>query len=295
MSLGSVRGRRRSGRRRPGMEAHHRPGVGARLEQAVPVAGVERREPEALRQLGKGDGAKAMLGVAPHFEGAHLGIEQPGQLARDDTPRVGSRPLLEVPVVGGPDHRQRELRIAHAELVSLPGEAGEGGREVERGVHAVDVHVRDASVDVPGATAHLVESRRLEGELVDWPADHRVEPDLVVAVAVVGPVLHPVVVLEDPRSEVGVPGGDPPLEQASRLDQMVVDRDQGAPPGPPRWLGQERRPLRTPLSRRPGGEEPRTALERIEADPRPCCHSPKVAVDVAGRPRQAGAVHRGGE
>ena len=62
-------------------------------------------------------------------------------------------------------HGQRELGVVGELLEPLAGEAGEERREAQRRVHAVDVHVGDAGVDVPRAAAHLVEAGRLEAVL----------------------------------------------------------------------------------------------------------------------------------
>ena len=50
-----VRRRGRRARRRADVEAHDGAGLGARGEERIPVAGVQRRQPEALRQLGERD------------------------------------------------------------------------------------------------------------------------------------------------------------------------------------------------------------------------------------------------
>ena len=236
--------------------------------QRVPVAGVQRRETEALGQLGERHRVEPPRRVAPHLAGRELRVEQPGQLAGDDAARVRARPLLEVPVVGSPHDREREVGIAHAELVALARETGERRREVQGRVDAVEVHVAHARIDVPRAASHLVEADGVERQLLLRPAHDRVEADLVVAVAVVQPVLHAVVVGLDTRRALGVLGGDPALEEVGWLDEVVVDRDQRAPAGPAIGVGQEGDVLRPSFAGRLGGEEPGPGLEIVEVDAR---------------------------
>ena len=107
------------------MQAQHRAGLLARGHERVPVAGVQRREPEPLGKLGERHRGESPLGVRPYFCGALDRIEQPGELERDDPLGVGARPLFEVPVVGRPDHGPGQLRVAHPELVALTGKAGQ--------------------------------------------------------------------------------------------------------------------------------------------------------------------------
>ena len=72
----------------------------------------------------------------------------------------------------------RELGDPGRELQPLAGEPGQRRGEVQRRVDAVDVHVGDAGIDVPGAPAHLVEALGLERRLGNGPADDRVQPDV---------------------------------------------------------------------------------------------------------------------
>ena len=220
------RGRRR--RRRAHVQAHHGLGLRAGGEERIPVAGVQRGEPEPLGELGEGHRVEAARGVGADLGRAFLGVEQPRELQRDDAPRVRARPHVELPVVGRAHDRTGELRIAHPELVALTREPGERRREAQRRVHAVEVHVVDAGVDVVGPPSHLVEPGRVERPLVQRLAHHRVESDLEVLLAVVEPVLGGAVVLgHHTRRGVGELRRYPTLEHVRRLHEMVVDRDQG--------------------------------------------------------------------
>ena len=91
------------GRRRPDVQADHRAGLLAGRHERVPPAGVQRRQAEALGELGEGHGLEATRRVAPDLRGGQLRVEQPRHLARDDATGVGAGPLLEVPVVRGAD------------------------------------------------------------------------------------------------------------------------------------------------------------------------------------------------
>ena len=116
----------------------------------------------------------------------------------------------------------------------------------------------------------------LEAELVLRPADDRVEPDLVVPLAVVAPVLHALVVELDPRRRVGPLRRHPALEQVRRLDEVVVDGDERVPPFAALRLGQERHLRRPPGGGRLRREEAGAGLQLVEADARARRRSPRV-------------------
>ena len=125
-----------------------------------------------------------------------------------------------------------------------------------------------------------ISSKRLGSKLRSSmrPADDRVEPDLVVTLPVVHPVLHAVLVELDPRREVGEAGRHPALEQVRRLDEVVVDRDQREPARPPLGVGQERDLLG--LGR---DEEAGPLLQVVEVDGhRSAAHS--TATGFTGQP-----------
>ena len=176
-------------------------------------------------------------------------------------PGVGAGPLVEVPVVGRPDHGPGQLRVAYPELVTLTGKAGQRGREADGGVDAVEVHVVHPGVDVVGAAAHLVEAGRIEGALMQRLAHDGVEPDLVVLLPVVEPVLRPSAVIDHhPGGPIGEALRHPPLEHVGWFDQMVVDRDQ-------RHVSRLTWRLRQPVDRLglgTGGQEPGPGLDVVE-------------------------------
>ena len=76
-----VGGGRRRGARRADVQVDDRAGLGARPHDRVPVAGVQRREPEVVRALAERDRLEPALGVAPDLCRADLRVEEPGDLA----------------------------------------------------------------------------------------------------------------------------------------------------------------------------------------------------------------------
>ena len=124
-----------------------------------------------------------------HLGRADLGIEQVRHLARDDAVRIGVGPHLLVPVVVRADQRQRKLGVLRLALQALAREAQQGGREVDRRVDTVDVHVGDPGVDIPCPAAHFVETGGLEARLDDGPSDDGVESDVRILLAFEAPVL----------------------------------------------------------------------------------------------------------
>lgn len=192
----------------------------------VPVAGVDAGQAEHRRVLAEGHGVKASFGVLINHLRAEFGVQQPGQLARNDAVGVRARPDLEMPVVPGLYTGQGEVTIVRQLLQPLAGESRQERREVERGVDAVEVHVFDAFMDIPSAPAHFVESYRLEAVLGHRPPDHRIEPDIGQLPAVVHPGLSPGVGVHDARRPVGELAGHPPGEGVRGFDDVVVDRNQ---------------------------------------------------------------------
>ena len=60
----------------PDVQADHGVGVGAGLEDRVPVAAEQRRQADLVGPLGKRDRTEAALGVAADLGGAHLRVGQ---------------------------------------------------------------------------------------------------------------------------------------------------------------------------------------------------------------------------
>jgi len=153
--------------------------------------------------LAEGDGVESALGILVDHLGAQLGIQQPWQLAGDDPFGVRACPDIQVPVVPSANRGQRQLSIAGHQLQPLAGEPGQEGREVQRRVDAVQIHVSDALVNIPSAPAHFVETDRFEAVLGDGSPDHGVETDVGQFLIVVDPCLSTVVGVDDVRCPVG--------------------------------------------------------------------------------------------
>ena len=113
------------------MEVDHRPGLGAGLEDWIPVPRMDRGQAELARVLAEGDRLEAPLRVFPHHPRSHRRIEEPGDLAGDDALRIWAGPGLEVPLVPRSDRRHRQLGVVDDELQPLTGESGQEGREVD--------------------------------------------------------------------------------------------------------------------------------------------------------------------
>ena len=185
------------------MQVDHRPGLRARRHHRLPVARVDGRQAQQRRVLAERHRVEAAFGVLVDHLRADLGVEQPRQLARNDAVGVRAGPGLDVPVVPGPHRRHRQVAVVGHLLQPLAGEPGQERREVQRGVDAVEVHVRHAGMDIPGAAAHFVEPGRLEAVLRHRPADDGVEADVRQRLAVVHPGLSAVLGVDHPRRAVG--------------------------------------------------------------------------------------------
>jgi hypothetical protein len=175
---------------------------------------------------GRADRREAARRIAPYFGGGHLGVEQPRDLARDESRRMGPDPRLQVPVVEGTGHGERQLRIADAQLQPVAAESRHRRGEIDRGIDPVEVHVAHAGVHIPRAAAHLLESHRLVRAFLDRPSGHRGQTDLRVDLAVEQPRLPAPGIFDHPRGGVRKFPGQSPLEHLGRLDQMIVGRNE---------------------------------------------------------------------
>ena len=196
-------------------------------------------EAERLGVLAERDRPEAAPGIAPHFGGGHLGVEQPWDLAGHEPRRMRPDPRLEVPVVEGAGDGERQLRIAHAQLQPVAAESRQRGGEIDRGVHAVEIHIAHSGVDVPGAAAHLLEPHRLVGALFDRPSRHRGQSDLRVELAVVEPGLPAPDIVDHPRGDFLEFARQPAFEHMWWLHEMVVGRDEHQVAFRPRRIRQQ--------------------------------------------------------
>ena len=149
---------------------------------------VDRGQAEEGRDLAEADRPDAAVGVAAHLGGGQFGIPQRDQAQRDE-PAVGfgPAPLLDHPVVVGLDAQERELLVLGLGE-GLAAEAGEG-REAQRRLEVVDVHVLEPGLDLVGARAHVLVGHAPHGHLVAGHADGGVDPQQrALQVLVVPPV-----------------------------------------------------------------------------------------------------------
>ena len=119
-----------------------------------------------MRQFRHGDGPAALRGD-PADLGAHgLWVPRRQDRDREEAIRIGAGPIVDVPVVVGRHHDQRDLFAVHVEVAGR--ETGEG-REAHRCEDAVAVHVANALVDVVDAGAHLREPGGVTAPLLGRP------------------------------------------------------------------------------------------------------------------------------
>ncbi len=184
--------------------------------------------------FGKRDRGEPPFSVAANLGDRQVGIRKVRDPEWHDSFGIGNVPGLVQPVVPRADAGHPEIAVfCHEE--DPPAEAGDLGREVDRGPDAVQVHVADSSVDVVATRPHLVETEGLEAESLGPPAGDRVHAHLRVVVPFELPDLVALGCLDYPRRPVGQAGGHSALEGVDGLDDMIVDRDDGCPHLA--WLG----------------------------------------------------------
>ncbi len=151
---------------------------------------------------------------------------------------MSTGPLIDVPVVVGTDDTERQFLVVpgreHASRE--PGERG----EVERRQHTTCVHVQHPLVDVPTASADLVEGRGLDAVLVLGSACNGIQADIGDHLAVEHPHVVACVGVLYRRNAIAKPQRHVLIEHVRRLDEMIVDADEdhvldvhGVPPVPP--------------------------------------------------------------
>ncbi len=227
------------------MHAHRGAQLGAGLEERLPCAAVQRGQAELGGDLAERHGGDAAGRVAAQFSDGQVHVPQRDDLQRDQPPVALPGPLLDHPVVVGPDAGQPEVLVLGLGE-GLPAEPGEGG-EGQRTLDSVDVHVRQPLDRVVAAWAHLVVGDGRGRHLVTIEA-HRGQVALVrddqIAVdpAVrLGSVVVPVELVRRATAiahpgqaatlDVGLVGvvlellRQPPIEQMRRFDDVVVDTD----------------------------------------------------------------------
>ena len=142
---------------------------------------------------------------------------------RHEAARVRGAPFVDVPVVVGLQHDEREVLVVGL-LEPAAAEAGQA-REAHRREHAVAVHVLDPLVDQVRRRPHLRERARVQAPLLLGPRHGRVEPEDPELLALELPVLLAVRLAYEPRRAVLVLRGHVVLEQVGRLDGVIVDAE----------------------------------------------------------------------
>ena len=150
--------------------------------------GRARKGVRGTGDLAEAHGPHAAVGVAAHLGGGQLGVPQRNERQRDE-PALGLRPapLLDHPVVVGLDAQEGQLLVLGLGegLAAEPGE----GREAQRGLEVVDVHVLEPGLDLVGTGSHVLVGDAAHGHLVAGHADGRVDPEQrALEVLVVPPV-----------------------------------------------------------------------------------------------------------
>ena len=241
---------------------------------------MDARQAEIGRDLREAHGVDAASGVPTHLLGGEVRVPQRHDDQWDEAAVGSSAPLLDLVVVVGLHTQQRQL-LVRGLREGLATEAGEG-REAERRLNVVDVHVLEALLLGVRPWTHVLIRDTCHGHLVSRHTDGRVDPQqrslqLLVEPPVgrrrastlvhgelatlVGDVGH--VLPDDPRADICVLRGKPRGPEVGGLDDVVVDgNDLGqvghesdsnhksdAPSGPPGcvwrpvWLQASRGPV----------------------------------------------------
>ena len=142
-----------------------------RLEHRVPVARQEARQALRVRGLEEADRPAALLADPVDLRHREVDVPHRDDAERDEPARVGGAPLVDVPVVVGLEHHQRQLLVAR--LGEGAGVEAGHGREAHRREHAVGVHVAHALVHVEAAGPQLGERAGVEAPLLPRPPHRR--------------------------------------------------------------------------------------------------------------------------
>ena len=237
MSIGAPSAIGQRGRRRADVQADDHALVLARGEERVPVVAEDVGPAELDRVLGERDRVAALRGDAVHLVGHELRVPDGRDRQRDEAARVRAAPLVDVPVVVGPQHVEAHVEVLRA-AEQLAAELHEA-REAHRAEQAVAVHVVDPLVDVVAAVADHVVAGRLDVVLLGRPPGDGVEPDVGDLAALVDPDVDAVVLVHALGRELLPLLGKVVVEQGRGLDDVVVDAHQdqilglrhGEPPG----------------------------------------------------------------
>ncbi len=232
-------------------------GLGARGDERIPVAVgvVDRRQAEVPGQLGEADGPHAPRRVATDLVGRERGIPERDEAQRQESSARAGAPLLDHPVVVRPHAQEREVLVARLEE-RLPAEPREG-REAQRGLDPVEVHVVEPRTGLVATRPHLVVDHRddlhvfgceagARAETGVGPLEILVEPEVGEG-SVVAARAHPGHVVaaaerhlrdrraHDARADLAVLRGQAAREHVGRFDDVVVGRDDARDRGHGRY------------------------------------------------------------
>ena len=127
------------------MEAHHHVLVAHGLPERIPVVALVGRQALDVGQLGHGDRPAALGRHAVDLVGHRVHVPRRPDRQRDEPPRMRGAPLVDVPVVVGLQHHQREVLVLR--LLEAPAAEPGHAREAHRREDPVAVHVADPLVD----------------------------------------------------------------------------------------------------------------------------------------------------
>ena len=237
------------------MHAHHGVRLLARGEERIPLARVDRRQPELGRDLAEAHRVHTARRVAAHLVGRELGVPERDDDQRDELAVAVAAPFLDHPVVVREHARVRELRSLASRKV-WPQKRGNVGKHSDASTQFISMSSTRA-FGLVAARPHLVVGDRRHRHVVTVEADRRDVPLVDVDEVLVDPavglrsalvegllvraaadVLHGADAAPfDLRAAIAESFGQPRLPQVRGLDDVVVDADD---------LGQFPRHTRSP-------------------------------------------------
>ncbi len=198
---------------------------GVRVDQCppkrIPRVAVEGVIAEGRRVLGERQRMDALVREATDLGRTQLRVPQDREPHRDEPSRRGRAPHVDVPVVVGLQHRERQILVGRRR--EQPAGEPRERREAHRPEHAARVHVLHPLVDVVTTGSHLVERGRLDAVLLLRPPRDRVQPDVRDDGALEGPDIRAVGLTDDARRAITPLRRDGGVEHVRRLDEVVVD------------------------------------------------------------------------
>jgi hypothetical protein len=194
-------------------------------DDGIPVAAgiVDGGQAEGLEVLGEAERMRALGGGALDLLDGELGIPQWDDRERDVPPGSRGAPLVDHPVVVGPDAQEREFLVLGLQE-QLPAEAGDR-REVQRRQDPGLVHVGEPRPRVVAPRAHLAVREALHRDVLGPAAGHGAQPAGHRPAVLVDPELLAIRLGDDPGRDVVVLPGKPVEPDPRRLDHVVIDRD----------------------------------------------------------------------